>query len=55
MKDRELHKNYLCVVHGVPKEKEATLEGFLFKDEKKNKVTVLKNEVKKRANCLRFA
>lgn len=44
MKDRELHKIYLCVVHGVPKEKEATLEGFLFKDEKKNKVFVSKKK-----------
>lgn len=44
MKDRELHKIYLCVVHGVPKEKEVTLEGFLFKDEKKNKVFVSKKK-----------
>lgn len=44
MKDRELHKIYLCVVHGVPIEKEATLEGFLFKDEKKNKVFVSKKK-----------
>ncbi len=40
MKDRELHKFYLCIVHGKPKEKSATLEGYLFKDEKKNKVFV---------------
>ncbi len=40
IKDRELHKNYLCVVHGTPKNKEALLEGYLFKDEKKNKVFV---------------
>lgn len=42
IKDRELHKYYLCVVHGVPKEKSAVLEGYLFKDEKKNKVFVSK-------------
>lgn len=42
IKDRELHKYYLCVVHGIPKEKSATLEGYLFKDEKKNKVFVSK-------------
>lgn len=40
MKDRELHKFYLCVVHGKPKPESATLEGYLFKDEKKNKVFV---------------
>ena len=44
MKYLELQKIYLCVVHGVPKEKEATLEGFLFKDEKKNKVFVSKKK-----------
>ena len=40
MKDRELHKLYLCVVHGEPKPKEATLEGYLTKDENKNKVFI---------------
>lgn len=40
MKDRELHKYYLCVVHGIPKPKNATLEDYLYKDEKKNKVFV---------------
>lgn len=44
MKDREIHKFYLCVVHGEPKPKSATLEGYLFKDEKKNKVFVSKKK-----------
>lgn len=44
MKDRELHKLYLCVLHGTPKEKSATLEGYLVKDEKKNKVFVSKKK-----------
>ncbi len=44
MKDRELHKIYLCVVHGVPKEKSQILEGYLFKDEKKNKVFISKKK-----------
>ena len=44
MKDRELHKIYLCVIHGTPKEKSATLEGYLVKDEKKNKVFVSKKK-----------
>ncbi len=41
MKDRELHKYYLCVVHGTPEPKSGTLEGYLIKDEKKNQVRVL--------------
>ena len=40
MKDRELHKYYLCVVHGTLKEKEGLLEGWLWKDESKNKVFI---------------
>lgn len=44
MKDREIHKFYLCVVHGEPKPKSATLKGYLFKDEKKNKVFVSKKK-----------
>lgn len=45
LKDREIHKYYLCVVHGTPKEKSGVLTGYLIKDEKKNKVTVFKNPV----------
>lgn len=45
MKDRELHKNYLCIVHGKPKKDSDILEGYLVKDEKKNKVFVSKKEV----------
>ncbi len=40
MKDRELHKYYLCIVHGEIEKKSDTLIGYLIKDEKKNKVTV---------------
>lgn len=40
MKDRELHKTYLCVVHGVLRPKSGTLTGYLVKDEAKNKVQV---------------
>ncbi len=42
IKQREIDKQYLAVIHGVPKEKSATLEGFLEKNETKNKV-YLKN------------
>lgn len=43
IRDRELDKRYLCLVHGVPKPRAGTLEGFLFKDAKKNRVYVTKN------------
>ena len=42
IKDREIDKKYLAVIHGTPKKKEAILEGFLEKNEDKNKV-YLKN------------
>ena len=44
MKDRELHKFYLCIVHGEIKKKSGLLEGYLVKDENKNKVTVSKKK-----------
>lgn len=43
MKNRELHKYYLCVVHGTPEPKSGILEGYLVKDEQKNKVRILKS------------
>lgn len=41
--DRNLHKYYLCLVNGVLKE-EAYIKGWLYKDEKTNKVTVYKEK-----------
>ena len=38
IKYREIDKHYLTVVHGTPKQKTAILEGFLEKNEEKNKV-----------------
>lgn len=38
IKDRELDKRYLAVVHGTPKPKSAVLSGYLEKDENKNRV-----------------
>lgn len=38
IKDRELDKRYLTVVHGTPKKKEDILEGYLEKNEQKNRV-----------------
>ncbi len=43
IKYRELDKFYLAVVHGIPKEKEAVLEGFLVKNESQNRVFIKQN------------
>lgn len=40
MKGRELHKYYLCVVHGKMESDSGTLTGYLVKNETKNKVFV---------------
>ncbi len=40
IKYREVHKLYMCVLHGTPSKSEDILHGWLWKDEKKNKVTV---------------
>lgn len=40
IKDRELKKEYLCIVRGILRKKEDILTGYLFKDEKKKQVTV---------------
>ena len=40
MKDRDIEKYYLCLIHGTLAKKEGVLEGFLEKDEDKNKVFV---------------
>ncbi len=40
IKDRELDKRYLAIVEGTPKPAEGTLKGYLFKDEKQNRVFV---------------
>ena len=40
IKDRELDKRYLAIVEGCPKPESGSLKGYLFKDEKKNRVFV---------------
>lgn len=42
MKSREIHKKYLCIVCGRPEPKEATLEGYLEKNEQQNRVYIEK-------------
>ena len=43
IKKRTVSKFYLCRVHGIPKNKEATLEGYLKKDADANKVEIFKS------------
>lgn len=45
LKDRELEKYYLCVIHGSLNKKSGLLEGYMVKDEKKNRVSVTSHEV----------
>ncbi len=45
LKDRELEKFYLCVIHGTLEKKSGTLNGWLIKDESKNKVRVYTKEM----------
>ncbi len=50
MKNRELEKYYLCLVKGIFKKKSGCLEGYIIKNENKNKVTVLKKQTDKSKN-----
>lgn len=45
VKDREMHKYYLCLVHGHMPQKQALLQGFLWKDEAKKQVRILHSPV----------
>lgn len=40
IREREIEKYYLCIVHGRPKKDEGRLEGYIFKDAVKNQVYV---------------
>ncbi len=42
LKRREIHKYYLCIVHGTFEKKADTLEGYLEKNEQQNRVYVSK-------------
>ncbi|MEE0839931.1 MAG: RluA family pseudouridine synthase [Acutalibacteraceae bacterium] len=54
IKTREIDKRYLTVVHGIPKEKEALLEGFLEKNESKNKVYLQNKKTEKNLTVKTF-
>ena len=49
---REIDKLYLAAVHGIPERKEATLTGYLIKDEKLNKVRVFDKNPPKGAKSI---
>ena len=40
IKDREIIKKYLCIVHGVPKPKESTLTAYHIKNSKQNRAYI---------------
>ena len=40
LRNREIRKFYLCIVHGIMSKKEDLLEGYLEKDEEKNRVSI---------------
>ncbi|HCC34137.1 MAG TPA: RluA family pseudouridine synthase [Ruminococcaceae bacterium] len=58
IKDRELDKRYLCIVKGILRQKSGLIEGYLEKNEAKNKVAVSlhgglgKREIKTRYTVL---
>ena len=43
IKARKVTKKYLCVVHGTPSPREATLKAYMIKDPENNKVAVYNN------------
>ena len=43
LKQQEIDKYYITIVHGIPNPKNATLERYIFKDAVKNRVYVTKN------------
>ena len=44
IRQRKVTKKYLCVVHGIPENKEAVLRGYMVKDPVKNLVAVYKRD-----------
>ena len=52
IRNREIEKEYLCAVHGVPSPKEATIKAYLLKDEMQNKVYIYRDNSKKGAKTI---
>ena len=51
IRDRELDKRYLAVIHGRMEPREGTLRGYLFKDAVKNRVYVTREPQKGAKSC----
>lgn len=51
IKDRELDKRYVCIVHGTPAPAQGLLKGYLFKDAVKNRVYITKQPQKGSKTC----
>ncbi len=51
IKNRELDKRYLAVIHGTMSPREGSLQGYLFKDAVKNRVYVTKHPQKGAKSC----
>ena len=51
IRDRELDKRYLAVIHGRMDQREGTLRGYLFKDAVKNRVYVTREPQKGAKSC----
>ena len=54
IKDREIDKRYLCIVHGTPRPASGRLEGQLFKDAKENRVYITKTPQQGSKTCITF-
>lgn len=56
LKRREIHKYYLCIVHGILQKKQDTLNGYLEKNEKQNRVYIADNNHRgdARSICTRY-
>ena len=51
IRDREIDKRYLCIVHGTLQPRDGRLEGYIFKDAVKNRVYVTKTPQKGSKSC----
>lgn len=52
IKDRELHKKYMCITVGIPSKKQAELKAFMIKDKKNNTVSVFDSPGKDRKTMI---
>lgn len=53
IRDREMEKDYLCAVHGIPAPKHAICDAYLIKDEKRNIVRIYEKNPPRGAKNIR--